>query len=167
MAYEVTRVPSLESEDIQDVLICRGCNKVVKDPVMLPCQHVVCAACVSTHCPVEECPRVSARIYKEDTSGISIPFQNLLNRLRIKCDFEGCNEVCPLSSLASHVKTCPFSGGEILCEYGCGIKFPRRLGHSCLQKTVKELKDQLEDQSRTVCSLQESVSLLMTRLSLG
>ena len=91
----------------------------------------------------------------------------MINKLEIKCDFEseGCNEVCPLSNLASHVKTCPFSEGVILCEYGCGIKFPRRLGHSCLQKTVKELKDQLEDQSRTVSSLQESVSLLMTRLS--
>jgi hypothetical protein len=70
-------------------------------------------------------------------------FNNLINDLKIKCDFvsNGCKEVLELGSLSKHLEECDYN----LC-ISCGLKMGKKVEHNCIELLKKE-RDYYKQQS--------------------
>lgn len=133
--------------DIDGVLICQICDKVLENPKMLgSCEHVFCFTCIEsniiteTHCPFDH-KRVDST-HVEDPPKYILDF---LAALRIRCDFHefGCQEVISLPRLLLHRLNCQFHPERRVKCSDCGLETERaRLSdHNC----VSVLKNRLEN----------------------
>src|SRR5688572_21250294 len=106
MGLDVNRFP----EPVDDEFKCSICLNVLVNPIHGNCGHVFCRECIfewfdrsapgssrngsSTHRPsrVGTCPVDRKTLYRDQLIDAALPFKNILNRLKIKCDFEeyGC-----------------------------------------------------------------------------
>lgn len=152
MGYEVERFVNQPDEEF----ICSICLGVFENPVHGPCGHTFCTKCIEIWIPanVNTCPLDKKTLQRKDLISVSIPFRNLLNRLMIKCDFEsvGCTTVSMIGSLADHIKVCIYNpDGEMICDQGCELTFPRRDRES--HKCLVALKDVISKQRIEITDL--------------
>ena len=155
MGFDVQRFVDV----VDDEYFCSICLMVFENPVHGPCGHTFCSVCIENWIPlnVNACPLDKKPLYKKDLTQVSLPFRNLLTRLRIKCDFEveGCKFICQMGLLPEHVKMCPFNpNGEMICDQGCDLTFLRkeRDTHKCidaLKELVAKQRIEIADLKRT------------------
>ena len=124
---------------------------ILENPVGLPCGHVSCKSCVNyvLGCLSEECHGRS--LSETDLTPVMISVSALLNGLSIQCDFEGCQEVLPLTKIKEHERTCLHNHQREEDCPKCGFPFPVLAGglmaHDCLAKVLEwnhELQSQLK-----------------------
>ena len=153
-------------QPVDDEFLCSICLGVFESPVHGPCGHTFCLKCIDNWIPVNvnACPLDKKPLFKKDLTPISIPFRNLLNRLEIKCEYEsmGCDNICQMSRLSAHIKLCPFNpDGEMICQQGCGLTFPRRSqdDHKCipaLQEIIAKQRVEIADLQKKLGSNKRS-----------
>lgn len=105
--------------------ICRG---VLEDPIQAPtCEHTFCRVCIeewlsrSSTCPIDR-----TIIEFEQLKSIPRILRNLLNRLDISCENEGCSAIVKLDLLARHSIDCEFSPKKYLqCSNGCQMNISK------------------------------------------
>lgn len=155
MGFDIQRFVDV----VDDEYFCSICLMVFENPVHGPCGHTFCSACIENWIPlnVNACPLDKKPLYKKDLTQVSLPFRNLLTRLRIKCDFEveGCKYICQMGLLPEHVRTCPFNpNGEMMCEQGCELTFLRKERDS--HKCIEALKEVISKQRIEIADLKRA-----------
>lgn len=139
MGYDEKRF----KQEVDSEFFCSICLDVLRDPVQVPCGHVYCSQCICEWSANHNntCPNDGSSITSMGVVGYN--FKNLLNRMNICCEFEGCDWTGPLSSLDGHVSLCQFNlEAEKTCST-CDSTFTRKdeADHDC----IKSLKTRVED----------------------
>lgn len=139
MGYDEKRF----KQEVDSEFFCSICLDVLQDPVQVPCGHVYCSQCIcewsANHNNI--CPNDGSTITSMGAVGFN--FKNLLNRMEICCEFEGCDWTGSLSNLDSHVAVCEFNlEAEKTCPT-CDTTFTRKeeADHDC----IRSLKIRVED----------------------
>lgn len=84
MGFEV----ALFVGEIDENLICTICYMVLENPMVLPCEHVYCANCIRGWLVVESiCPVERQLVHSADLRSAPRYFRNVLNNLRVRCEF--------------------------------------------------------------------------------
>ena len=122
MGYEV----ELFLSQVDQEFLCSICLSVFEEPVQVPCGHVFCRRCITKWVLYHKsCPVDRSYLQLTDMTRIAIPFKNILDRLEIKCRFQGCDQVSTLSRIVSHIDNCPFNPDpEVTCHL-CTLTFLR------------------------------------------
>ena len=160
MGFDLDRFEgSIDSE-----LKCAICCGVFEDPLQAAdCEHIFCSKCIhewlrtSSTCPVDRKPldcdhlQAAPRIVR-----------NLLNRLKIRCDFQptGCQIWLTMEQLNTHRYQCEHNpDAPRPCPRRCGANVIGRLleQHDC----VRELRQMLSEQQLAIGELRASVSHLL------
>ncbi|CAF1247721.1 unnamed protein product [Rotaria sp. Silwood1] len=148
MGFDIERFPNIIDEE----LICSICRGVLQDPLQIPsCEHIFCRRCIEEWlsqtqiCPVDRTP-----IEMNQLKLVPRILKNLLNRLEIMCENEGCTTVVKLDVLASHLADCEYDKNKLIqCKNGCGLIISKAnyQNHNCVQALNNELnnvKNELE-----------------------
>lgn len=160
MGYDIDRFTC----DIDEELKCPICCGVLEDPLQgTGCEHVYCRKCIiewmnnSETCPVDR-----NQLKKSQLQPIPRIVRNLLNHLRIKCDFHhsGCNEIIALEELPVHRANCTFNPEHpVLCPKHCGASVPQNLldKHDC----IRDLRSLLFNQQKEINDLKSVLANLI------
>jgi hypothetical protein len=90
--------------DFEESLKCPICSEFYTVPIYLcPKGHSICSACENES---EYCP-VCKSLYNKETKNHVLG--NILNQIKIKCKFQGCDEYINLASRNQHYSTCRFN----------------------------------------------------------
>ena len=176
--FEVNRFVDL-SESVSKHLICSICLNIFRNAIRSECEHNFCRQCVGNwiksnknYCP--ECRKAfikrkrNLRTSCDDNTLIVCDFvfktnlmaNNLINELKIKCDFEsnGCKEVIELgllsSLLSSHLKECQHK----ICK-NCGFPFREHIEH-IPQKCIERLKNDKNESKKKLNEINEKFNEL-------
>ena len=141
MGYEV----ELFLNQVDEEFLCSICLSVFEYPVQVPCGHVFCRICIwnwlldHESCPVDRSPSLI-----KDMARVAIPLKNILDRLEIKCRFEGCDHVFTLARIDSHDMKCPLNPDPWISCHLCTLTFPQSMKnrHPC-NPTVKSILDNI------------------------
>ncbi|CAF1276658.1 unnamed protein product [Rotaria magnacalcarata] len=164
MGFDIQRFPN----NIDEEFICSICGGVLQDPLQIPtCEHTFCQACIEEWlsqtkiCPIDRTPveinqmKLVPRILK-----------NLLNRLDIRCENEGCMTIVKLEVLTNHLADCEYTKNKVIqCENGCGMIISKDnfQAHNCIQALSSELqnvKNELENYKNDVDFYKTEISTL-------
>jgi E3 ubiquitin-protein ligase NRDP1 len=179
--------------DVNEGLLCSICRDVLEEPLLAPCEHTFCSACIHTWLThYNSCPEDRQRLWPSDLKPIFRYMKNDLDRLTIRCDneLEGCKEEVHLGELQHHLKdecafskvSCPNKGCEenvnrcelethlIICDYqtatctkGCGLQV--NMNEISQHNCVAELKKVMEEQkSESASSLRDLKVEMESRL---
>jgi hypothetical protein len=122
-------------------LICSICTEVLRDPVLVCCNHhTYCRGCIAlSMARSNQCPECREEISREEPARKD---KNRILLLDVRCPHTGCNgggspssvpaaTSCgwtgPMKNYEAHVAECPF--GEISCPFadaGCAFRAARR-----------------------------------------
>jgi len=140
MGFDIERF----SNYIDEELICSICGGVLQDPLQAPsCEHAFCQICIqqwlsrSQTCPIDRTP-----IEINQLKSVPRILKNLLNRLDISCENEGCTARIKLDTLGNHLMDCEYSPKKLIqCENGCGMIISKDdlSNHNCIQTLCTEL----------------------------
>lgn len=140
MGYDIQRFP----DGVDDELTCAICGGVLENPLQSPeCEHAFCQDCIhewlsrAQTCPIDRTP-----IECDQLKPVPRILKNLLSRLSIKCENEGCTEIVKLDTIANHLAECEFNPKKLIeCENGCGIFVSKDdlPTHNCVQALRTEL----------------------------
>lgn len=119
MGFDQTRFES----KITDEFLCPICLDVLNNPVYLPnCEHVYCMECIQnwmTKNKTQTCPMDRIQLDPDKFQQPLRSFCNLLNRLKIRCQFNSCNEYIYLSDLKQHEQYCFHNPDNLNKEIQC------------------------------------------------
>lgn len=148
MGYDIQRFPN----DIDEELICSICGGVLQDPIQIStCEHTFCQICIeewlsrSHICPIDRIP-----IEIDQLKSIPRILKNLLNRLDIRCENDGCTSIIKLDLLVNHLNDCQYSPKKLIqCKNHCGITIFKDdiSNHNCIKSLRLEfdnIKNDLE-----------------------
>ena len=100
---------------------CNICLMVFTEPMVTRCcRQLYCKQCIQEWLKSHDiCPFDRRPMAIHELSHASRPFINLLNEVKVKCDFhtKGCTATPMLEKLTEHTKNCEFN----LCKF-CGFK---------------------------------------------
>lgn len=140
MGFDTQRFPN----GVDEELICAICGGVLQNPLQIPsCEHTFCQKCIEEWllqaqiCPIDRTP-----VEMNHLKFVPRILKNLLNRLDITCENEGCAIVVKLDHLANHLTDCQYSQKKLIqCENGCGIIVSSEdlQAHNCIEVLNKEL----------------------------
>ncbi len=129
--YDLSRFVNL-TEDQKNEMLCSICLAILKSPVDTICGHTFCCDCINGWLNQynESCPQCrhhlspiffNSKPYIDSTKR----FRNLIEKLRIKCDFvdKGCEEVLELGLLRKHLQKCQFNECNHDLEFGFVFNF--------------------------------------------
>ena len=145
-------------ETLAEEYTCGICHDIYKSPVVLSC-------CGQTYCQdcIEEwlenhrtCPNDRRPINRNNLQPAARMVLNLLNKLRIKCDYhaQGCAHVCPLENLNTHLRDqCEFNPDR-KCK-DCGAIKNQTDDHNC----IKVLFEQVTQLRAEINSLSEQLAI--------
>ncbi|UJR07931.1 hypothetical protein I4U23_012214 [Adineta vaga] len=168
MGFDIQRF----SNSIDEDFICSICGGVLQDPLQAPsCEHTFCQICIhewlsrSETCPIDRTP-----LQLEQLKPIPRILRNLLNRLDIACENEGCSTRIKLENLVNHLNECEYSPKKFIsCEHGCGMMIFQddQTNHNCIHVLRNELdnmkcdlkkyKNDIEVYKNEVRTLQEFI----------
>ena len=141
---------------------CSLCNKVMREPIQIPCGHHYCKSCISHYMEnnvnCHSCGReiVSFNFIPDTHMSICI------SKLIVRCPNSRCSYSCPLSAIENHLQMCTMDSvgceyrGELIeveylsqqrdpFEFKCQ-KMPRSCPYGCPQTfTLEELNQHLKD----------------------
>ena len=166
------------SEEELDEFTCGICRSIFIDPLVTQCcRQTYCSQCInfwlSSH---NTCPLDQKYLTISQLSSSPRIILNLLNNMKIKCDFEsiGCKTVIKLNDLSNHLINCTFNPNNTCID--CGFsKIGEKEGHNCVQrfklmvndfkdennrlkKTIEELNDKNKDLLKEIESLRNDNS---------
>jgi hypothetical protein len=146
MGYDISRFVG----DVSDELLCSICSDVLEDPLTTECQHLFCCDCINGWlCENCTCPIDRKQIPKSTLKLAPKTIKNLLNELKIHCDYrsDGCVKVVSLEFLAKHVLNCNYRlEKKLKCKKGCGKMMTREelKSHNCLNNIRRDMARQGE-----------------------
>ena len=107
--YEEDRFES----NVDVILKCSVCLKVLKDPVQCPNEHYFCRSCIQRNLShnAKTCPVCEHSLTEETLTKPPRIVTQWLGNLMIRCDCEnrGCQELIKLEFLDRHVQDCGYS----------------------------------------------------------
>jgi hypothetical protein len=125
--YKLENVAFLITErKLLDELTCPICTSVAFEPIMLPCQHMVCGVCIKqvTKDNVVNCP-FCRNVYADyQLTGHRLA-KNLLSKLNVKCLSDQCEWIGPFGEIGEHM------------EKNCGVLY-RCICGTIMEKHEKE-----------------------------
>ena len=168
MGYESDRFTG----EVDEELKCPICCMVLSDAVQAPqCEHTFCHDCISSwltrqsSCPVDRQP-----LSRSDLKPAPRVLRNLLAKLELRCDFDGCQQVVKLELLQAHRDGCDFNPDKsVMCSKGCGLEMRRNQvdGHNCLSdlrnlvtkqaSSIAKLKTHRKAQAEQIVELKERI----------
>lgn len=109
MGYDLDRF----LDDPDPELICTICQQVYEKPLVTPCGHTFCGACIREWLSKKGvCPLDNKSIKGNGAlRDIPISFRNMIGTsLKIRCEHrkDGCMVISKLDDLEDHKKICPF-----------------------------------------------------------
>ena len=160
--YDKSRFVDIPKDDL-DEFTCGICYEIFADPVFSPCcRQTYCQDCIgewlSQH---QTCPNDRQCLTRDDLNPPPRVLVNLLNKLKIKCDFQtnGCETVTQLSDLGHHKESCDYNPFK-KCE-NCGLNGGK--GHDCLQNLIvinRSMSDEVNRLSKECSDLRAQVDSL-------
>ena len=128
-----------------DEYTCIICMDVLNDPVCSPC----CSQCYCRDCITEWlttrniCPNDRKQLSITQLIATPRGFNNLLNRLLIKCDFNGfgCLTTPKLEELSTHLAVCDYNPNRLCAD--CGLKVGS--DHNCISN-LKVKNESISDE---------------------
>ena len=128
----------LFTSSVEDEFRCIHCRQVLRAPLELSCDHLICRSCYAEATPasstatatasaaVFKCPTCHAVITEQPH--LNKPVQSLIQKLIITCPYKqyGCQHTGAIgkdeSVIQQHIQQCPYA--PIVCE-GCGMEVLR------------------------------------------
>lgn len=118
----IIKLEWFEENDKKDLTnyLCKICNGVYNNPVLLSCGHIICKECYILN---------SKKCLICDEPNISIKSENLrfltlyLSKKLCKCKNELCGKKFSIQNILPHLKECPKE--LISCKYDCGNQILR------------------------------------------
>ena len=164
MGFDIQR---FVDQNIDREFICNICQDVLEDPLMISsCEHLYCSNCIldciKVHgvCPQDRSP-VSLRKLVQPIRTV----KNLINKLKVRCNFDGCPQVLSLGELHNHLDKCEANPENQKLKCFCKKEFPKKdfISHKdlCLEYQKNELtltRAQLSTYTKTVLSFSETMS---------
>ena len=159
---ERNRFIDITSEDL-DEFTCAICHEVLLQPLFTQCCRTwFCQLCIhewlANHstCPVDRHALQCDQLRDPPRALV-----NLLNRLRVTCDFEtqGCSMIIALCDLKGHVQHCEFNPNRT-CET-CG-----EVGrvHDCLQ-SLKAAKEKILEENKRLLKENENLKKSLAKVT--
>ena len=118
------------------------------------CRQTYCSDCIhwwlKDH---NKCPNDRQSLNTNGLSPSPLIVINLLNKMRIKCDFysNGCQEMTKVSEMEKHIKTCAYNPIKECTK--CG--FTGDSSHNCIDYLILENKRLREENSRLATNQME------------
>ena len=142
MGFEVKRFV----DNVNNHFICGICKGVLEDPVVIKkCQHFFCAKCIRNQMKISAvCPKDHNLLSFSQLIEPQKLILNLLNDLKIKCEFIGCEEVLALGQINKHGRICeknPLNAALIKCF--CGQEFAKKELSQHKQKCLPSIKNEI------------------------
>jgi hypothetical protein len=160
--YDKSRFVDIHNDDL-DEFKCGICLGIFADPVVSPCCRLTyCKDCIGEWLTQHQtCPNDRQSLTRDALSPPPRVVVNLLNKLKIKCDFEipGCETVTQLSDLGQHKESCDYNPFK-KCD-NCGHNGGK--GHDCfktLQVINRGMTDEINRLSKECSDLREQVEAL-------
>ncbi|CAF0719240.1 unnamed protein product [Adineta ricciae] len=140
MGFDLQRFPN----GVDEELTCAICGGVLQDPLHAPtCEHAFCQVCINEWLSrVQTCPIDRTPMESDQLKPVPRILKNLLSRLNITCENEGCTAIVKLDALANHLAECDFNPKKLVeCENGCGMMISKDnvASHNCIQALRNEL----------------------------
>ncbi|CAF1445972.1 unnamed protein product [Adineta steineri] len=176
MGFDIQRFPN----SIDEELICSICGGVLQDPLQAPsCEHTFCQICIqewlsrAQTCPIDRTP-----LEIDQMKPVPRILKNLLSRLDISCENEGCMAIVKLDLLVNHLIDCEYSPKKLVqCENGCGMMILKsdnnnNINHNCVhvlrseldvvKNEVQKYKHDVDFYKNEVRTLQEFIRIIRT-----
>jgi len=168
---------------------------IMTSPQILPCGHDFCDLCL-TECAsqaLSKCPicREEIDISKKQHDYRT---QNKIDRLKVKCKFEGCGEVLPLKDMIYHEENlccfvpfrCCYCGSsvlynELLSHFSSCSKFPSQCGfckeliensktrklpdHICIESFIRKCGKLVLDHDLEISTIRATMGKFSMKLS--
>lgn len=152
-------------------------NGFISEPVWLPeCQHTFCQQCIGrwfqecasqahATCPVDNRP-----VWVDHLVSAPRIVKNLISRLRIRCSFEGCNQVTHLADIYNHEVMCEFEPSrQFACET-CSFNGSKLqlMHHNCAEylKLLLEAKEiQASQETKALEQMYEKTCIELGKLN--
>lgn len=118
----IIKLEWFEESDQKDLLnyLCKICNGVYNNPVLLSCGHILCKHCYEINknkCSI--CNEPNITIQSENPHFLTL----YLSKKMCTCKNEQCKKKFNIENILSHLKECPKE--LLLCKYDCGNKILR------------------------------------------
>ncbi|CAG2110258.1 unnamed protein product, partial [Medioppia subpectinata] len=144
--YDKQRFVDISIEDLNEFM-CGICMDVFESPVFSPCcRQTYCKDCITGWLKNQKtCPNDRKPLTVNLLSSPPRVLTNLMNKLRIRCDFQdkGCQEVVRLSDLSAHTDSCYCNPNRKCTD--CAL--PVGVGHNCLANmklTIESITDEMK-----------------------
>ncbi|XP_054163668.1 E3 ubiquitin-protein ligase NRDP1-like [Oppia nitens] len=145
--YDKQRFVDIKSDDLIE-FTCGICMDIFDDPVFSTCcRQTYCRTCISEWLSTQKsCPNDRKSLTLSDLSTPPRILINLINKLKIKCDFyeNGCQDVCPLSQLSEHRTTCLWNPNRKCTD--CDLIVGTNV-HNCIENLkirIKSLNNEIK-----------------------
>ena len=119
----------VDQSSIED-FTCQICWHVVEDPIVehMDCTKLFCKSCFEGLCKAE-CPNCRQSTAGRVRGMNPLVREKIYFKIEMKCPYNGCTEIFPLSRKGQHEAECPFRGIE--CSY-CSLRVsPEKLDEHC------------------------------------
>jgi hypothetical protein len=162
--FDKNRFVDLRSEE-EDEFSCGICHDILAKPVVVPCcRQIYCEDCINEWLNVHQtCPNDRSLLNKNGLTQPPIIVQNLLAKLKIRCDYEkdGCDHVSQLENLTTHLtKYCSFNPDRKCRD--CGALKDENIEHNCIQNLfamVKSSSESIRDVQTELACVKESIEV--------
>lgn len=131
-------------EEVSEELKCSICNGVLESPVITPCDHLFCSWCIGIWIPIHQtCPIDRLPLRRCMLKSAPRVIRNMINQLRMKCQYDGCKEYFPVEIVQQHLNECKFNPSyTVQCTMYCGRDMTRSelANHNCVNEMALELE---------------------------
>ena len=118
----IIKLEWFEESDQKDLsnYLCKICNGVYNNPVLLSCGHILCKQCYEINknkCSI--CNETNITIQSENPRFLTL----YLSKKMCTCKNAQCKKKFNIKNILSHLKECPKE--LLMCQYNCGNKILR------------------------------------------
>ena len=118
----IIKLEWFEESDQKDLsnYLCKICNGVYNNPVLLSCGHILCKQCYDINknkCSI--CNEMNISIQSENPRFLTL----YLSKKMCTCKNAQCKKKFNIENILSHLKECPKE--LLMCQYNCGNKILR------------------------------------------
>ena len=145
------RLVDISEQELEE-FTCGICREIfIKPTVTKCCRQTYCLDCIqlwlSSH---NTCPNDRSLLRSSDLMPAPRIVTNLLNNLKVKCDFQmnGCESIVSLDELSIHLKECPFNPNN-KCK-NCGFNEDNDEEHNCVGNLMIKSQSLLDENKRLI-----------------
>mmetsp|Transcript_9884 Transcript_9884/g.20962 ORF Transcript_9884/g.20962 Transcript_9884/m.20962 type:complete len:319 (-) Transcript_9884:1821-2777(-) len=150
----VPPVPLFPGEVPND-FICSVCHELPLEPVLTPCEHCFCRACIDESLAHRsECPIDRRALDPDDVTALGGLLRRVYDQTSVKCPHEGCSWNGKIGNYANHAGRCSYRFGVDGASSAAGEEIAN------LRRENERLAREKNEAESNVCSLQSQVSIL-------